>query len=317
MPKFQEMFKTLYAILKKDKSSFYYLSYYSVIEAVLVLVVPLASSFIINSIIAHVNISVLTLSFIVIVVFLLLVMVRLLQEYIVEKLKQKIFVQTGIQITELALKLQSGEEGIRKKIDKYMNYFFDVLSIQKTLPTMFLDGVELLLKIIVSLLLLLFFDHTLFGTALTVLFIYGIIFYFMGRGGVARAIDRSDAKHESIYYLQHIPFIDEPEEKIKRDFDTLLQRFIDKRAQSFNIILRQISLTVFMEGLIVAGFMILGAYLVENGDLPIGEFVAAEIVVVSLINAFKIVIKQIDYFYDMVEGLYKIGKLSVILERSE
>jgi putative ABC transport system ATP-binding protein len=61
-------------------------------------------------------------------------------------------------------------------------------------------------------------------------------------------------------------------------------------------------------------FLIIGGYLVINGSLPLGEFVAAEIVVTSITYALKGFAKQLDYIYDMIEGLYKVNKLSVGLE---
>jgi ABC-type bacteriocin/lantibiotic exporter with double-glycine peptidase domain len=72
-----------------------------------------------------------------------------------------------------------------------------------------------------------------------------------------------------------------------------------------------------MEGFILSGFLILGSYLVINGTLPIGEFVAAEIVIVSIIYSLKVFVKQIDYMYEMIEGLYKLNKLSTSLSENE
>jgi putative ABC transport system ATP-binding protein len=62
--------------------------------------------------------------------------------------------------------------------------------------------------------------------------------------------------------------------------------------------------------------LIIGGYLVINGSLPLGEFVAAEIIVTSITYALKVFAKQLDYIYDMVEGVYKVNKLSVGLEEN-
>jgi len=51
--------------------------------------------------------------------------------------------------------------------------------------------------------------------------------------------------------------------------------------------------------------------------LPLGEFVASEIIVVSISYALKGFMKQIDYIYDMIEGLYKVQKLSFTLEEKK
>jgi len=312
----RKMFINIMKLIKKDKKSVFYLIYYALIEAILLLSIPLAASFIINSVLAHAEISVFVLGFIVILSFLLVIFLKVLQEYIVENFQQKIFVNTAIEIMELAcdLKVNSSEsEGNKEQketLDRYMNYFFDVTSIQKVFPNILLDGAGLVMKVVVSLVLLFIFNTTLFVSGLVIFALYLILLVYLGKGGIDCAIKRSDAKHKSIYYLQNIFEVDKTREEILKDYDGYLNEFVQARKNSFNIIIRQLTLTFFTEGVIVSGFLILGGLLVINGTLPIGEFVAAEIIVVSIGYALKIFVKQIDYIYDMIEGFYKLDKLS-------
>lgn len=102
--------------------------------------------------------------------------------------------------------------------------------------------------------------------------------------------------------------------KVLKVYDAHLNKYIQTRQKSFSVVIRQLALTFFMEGFILSGFLILGGYLVINGTLPIGEFVAAEIVIVSIIYSLKVFVKQIDYIYDMIEGFYKLDKLATALE---
>ena len=66
-----------------------------------------------------------------------------------------------------------------------------------------------------------------------------------------------------------------------------------------------------MQGLIYTLFFVVGGFLVINGKIPVGEFIAAEIIVVFMNKAVTSFVKQIDYFYEVVEGVYKIHKLDV------
>lgn len=312
----RQIFTNVMKIIKKDKKSVFYLIYYALIEAVLLLSIPLAASFIINSVLAHAQISVFVLGFIVIIAFILVVFLKVFQEYIVENFQQKIFVNTSIEIMELVCQLKSKSSELEEKneqketLDRYMNYFFDVLSIQKVFPNILLEGTSLAMKVIASLVLLYIFNTTLFVSGLIVFVVYLILLVYLGKGGINSAIKRSDAKHKSIYYLQHVLEEDKPLEEVMKTLDTNLNTLVAARKNSFNIIIRQLSLTFFTEGVILSGFLILGGTLVINGTLPIGEFVAAEIIVVSIGYALKIFVKQIDYIYDMIEGFYKLDKLS-------
>ncbi|MDF1880352.1 ABC transporter ATP-binding protein [Sulfurimonas sp. MAG313] len=302
-----------YKVIKEDKKNISYLLYYSMIKSILVLSIPLASSFIINSVLSHATISVFVLGLTVVIIFMFITFLSILQEYIVEKFQQKIFVKTGIRIAELAINLKKETQSAKNEVTRYMNYFFDIMSIQKLFPIVLLDGVGLVIKIVVSLLLLLAFDPLLFGSAIIVLFIYLVFLILLGYNGVKYAINRSDMKHQSIYLLQHIPYLDAPKDETLHAYDVQLNAYIEARQKSFSVIIRQLALTFFMEGLILSGFLILGGYLVVNGTLPIGEFVAAEIIIVSIIYSLKVFVKQIDAIYEMIEGFYKLDKLETSL----
>lgn len=199
-----------------------------------------------------------------------------------------------------------------------MNYFFDILSVQKIFPLLVLDGAGLLMKITVSLLLLLAFDPLLFGYGVFYFVLFVSVLLFLGTGSFYKAKERSEAKHEAIYYLQHIPNqSNKTKEEILEGLDIHLQEFVSKRRGMFQTIIRQMGWMFFMEGVIISGFLILGGLLVINGALPVGEFVAAEIIIVTIVYAIRAFVKQLDYIYDMVEGIYKIDKLSHLLEEQK
>jgi ABC-type bacteriocin/lantibiotic exporter with double-glycine peptidase domain len=314
-----KIFSSVLKIVRHDKKNVVYLIYYSAIKAILALSIPLASSFIINSVLAHASISVFILGFIVITTFVFITFLKVTQEYIVEKFQQEIFVQTGIEVADLASNLSKKKLDTKLSChtDQYMNYFFDITSLQKLFPVLLLDGVGLVIKIVVSLILLLAFSPLLFVSAAILFAVYLVLILLLGHNGIKYAIERSDAKHKSIYFLQHIPDMNRSRDEILKQCDRHLNDYVDSRQKSFGVIIKQYAFTFFMEGLILSGFLILGGYLVINGSLPIGEFVAAEIVIVSIIYSLKVFVKQIDYIYEMIEGVSKLNKLSMSLSEKE
>ena len=313
----KKIFKSVSNIIKEDKKNFFYLLYYSALEAILVLAIPLTSVFIINSVLAHTTLSVFTLGTIVIVIFALVTVLQVMKEYIVEKFQQKIFVVTGLKIAKMATILQSANSETKHSMDKLMNYFFDVTSIQKVFPVLILDGTGLFIKILVSLILLLAFNPYLFSAGIFFFLLFLGAIMILGKNGIERAIKRSDAKHSSIYALQNIPYEEGSSQEVLEKFENQLENFVNTRVNMFKVVIRQLSLTFIMEGIIFSSFLILGGSLVIHGFLPLGEFVAAEIVVVSITNALKGFVKQIDYIYDIVEGLYKVDKLSLSLSEMQ
>jgi ABC-type bacteriocin/lantibiotic exporter with double-glycine peptidase domain len=303
--------------LKADKRSVYYVLYYTLLEGILVLSIPLTSSFVINSLIAHSYISLFTLGTIISVVFIFIVFLRLLQEYIIEKFEQRVFVKEGYEVANKAFRLKEEHRTTSYPIDKLMNYFFDITTIQKIFPVLILNGAGLIIQIIMTLLLLLIFDMSLFIAAATVVILCFILIIIFGKNGITYAIQRSDSKHNSIHFLQKIPSQDATKEEMLKNLEDKMSEYVDARQNQYGVRIKQLATSFILQGVIITGFFMLGGYLVINGSLPIGEFVAAEIIVVTLIYAINGFTKQLDYIYDGIEGFYKIEKLSSVLESKE
>ncbi|WP_457596563.1 hypothetical protein [Hydrogenimonas sp.] len=185
---------------------------------------------------------------------------------------------------------------------------------QKIFPIILLDGSGLVIKLVVSLLLFLAFDPVLFVMGLFFVLLLTLSLYWLGRHGVGYALERSDAKHDSIHYLQRLPLMDDDEERLLETLDARLLRFVCSRVKLFGVLMRQLGLIYFMDGLVFVSFLVVGGYMVTQGQLPLGEFIATEVAVVYLMNALKSFMKQLDYLYDIVEGLYKVEKLARFLE---
>ncbi len=296
-------------ILKREKRSLFYLGYYSILEAILLMVAPLTSAFVINSVIAHAKVSIITLSVIVLVIFFGVAILQIIKAYIIEKFEQRIFVDNAIKIALLST--ASKKQIDPQKLDKYMNYFFDVIAIQKLLPSIVLNGVALAVKLFISLLLLIVFDVSLFALGIFFIVSYLVLILWLGKRGPERAVARSDAKHEAIHYLQTLPL--HKQSTLLDRLDEFLYRYVKTRNSMFSVIIKQLSLTFIVEGLILSVFFIVGGYLVFKGNMAIGEFIAAEIIILTVTYALNDLMKQIDYFYEIVEGFYKVHKLSHIL----
>jgi len=300
--------------VKSDMKSLYYVIYYTLLESILTLSIPLTSSFVINSLMAHSSISITVLGIIVFIVFAFITFLRLVQEYIIEKFEQRVFIEKGFEIAQKAYNLKEKNITTQYPIDKLMNYFFDITTIQKILPIFIVNGAGLVAQIVVSLILLMIFSPYLFLGAFVIFVFYFSMLIIIGNNGVENAIKHSDMKHAAIYALQKIPITSDSKEVAMKKIDKNMEDYVDARQNHFKVVFRQLGLSFIIQGVILSGFFVFGGYLVLNGKIPIGEFVASEIIIVSLIYALNNFIKQIDYIYDGIEGYYKVGKLSDSLE---
>ncbi len=304
----------LYAI-EGERKLIFYMIYYAILEGVLILSIPLASSLVINSIIAHASFSVLTISFIIFVLFLAVMFIKSIQEYIVEKFKQKLFVEKSIDIVTTCLKCPT-EKVSQDNEFKKLNFFFEIIMLQKIFPKFILNSVAIFIDITIGLILLLAFSILLFEVGLVLVIYFGILI-LLGFNGIKYAMLHSDLKYETFFFVKEIPVKGENIEEKLSKLDRLLNKYLDVRNKLFKVILRQKMFSFFIQALIYGLFFVFGSFLVINGQIPVGEFVAAEIIVVYINYAIKGLIKEIDSFYDITEGFYKLGKLESFLKGSK
>jgi len=310
----QKVMRGFMDTLRSDKPSVYYILYYTLIEGVLVLSIPLTSSFVINSLVAHSQISLLTLGSMISIIFVFIVFIRLLKEYIIEKFEQRVFVNEGYEVALKAFQIKKEDKNAKSSLDKAMNYFFDITTIQKTFPVLVLNGTSLFVQTIMALILLLIFDISLFVWAAIVIFINLFIVIVLGKDGINYAVERSDTKHNSIYFLQKIPYKNDTEQSMLENLEKNMDAYVEARQNQYGVRIKQLASSFIAQGVIITGFFIIGGHLVINGSMPVGEFVAAEIIILSLIHTVNSFAKQLDYIYDGIEGFYKVEMLSNTLD---
>ena len=89
--------------------------------------------------------------------------------------------------------------------------------------------------------------------------------------------------------------------------DKLVPEYLTHRESHFNVLKKQfIQLTGF-KVLITAGLLIIGGILVLNQQMNIGQFVAAEIIIITIINAVEKLFYGLELFYDVTTSLEKLG----------
>ncbi|MCB9272393.1 MAG: ATP-binding cassette domain-containing protein [Lewinellaceae bacterium] len=92
--------------------------------------------------------------------------------------------------------------------------------------------------------------------------------------------------------------------------DGLVSSYLDSRKKHFRILLFQYGHIVAFKTLITAGLLFLGSYLVIGNQINIGQFVAAEIVVILVMNSVEKLILSMETIYDVLTALEKLGSVT-------
>lgn len=302
-------------LVQVDKRDIYQIFLYAIFAGIISLTLPLGIQSIINFIQAgKVSTSWGILTFIVVIGVALVGVLKIMQYRISENLQQKIFVRSSFELAYRFPKIKQSEYQ-----DMYppelANRFFDTLTVQKGVSKLLLDISTALLQILFGIILLslyhsffIFFGMTLLGL---LYFIYRVNYNI----GLKTSLKESKYKYKVAHWLQeiarnHISFKNKnlSEFSLEKN-DQLVSEYLLYREKHFRILRKQfIQLTLF-KILITAGLLIVGGLLVINQQMNIGQFVAAEIVIISIIAAVEKLFSGLELFYDVLTSLEKMGNI--------
>jgi ABC-type bacteriocin/lantibiotic exporter with double-glycine peptidase domain len=93
--------------------------------------------------------------------------------------------------------------------------------------------------------------------------------------------------------------------------DELVGAYLDSRTSHFKILLSQYWSLVAFKIIITAAMLGIGSYLLVNQLINVGQFIAADIVIIAIIGSIEKLITNLDSVYD---ALVSVEKLSVITD---
>ena len=298
-----------------DKIDITQLFIYSILGGLISLSLPLGIQSIINFIqAAQISTSWIILVIIVVIGIAFVGVLKIMQYRISENIQQKIFVRSAFDFSFRFPKIKF-EKLYNKYPPELANRFFDTLTVQKGVSKLLLDVSTSLLQIIFGVLLLSFY-HTffiIFGILLLALLYF--IFKFNFKQGLETSLKESKYKYKVAHWIQeiarnHLSF----KNKETFDFslqknDTLVHGYLKEREGHFKILRRQFIQLVGFKVIITAGLLIIGGLLVINQQMNIGQFVAAEIVILTISSAVEKLFAGLELFYDVLTSLEKLGSV--------
>ena len=302
-------------LLKLEKQDFLQILYYAIFAGIVSLSLPLGIQAIVNLIQG----AQITTSWIILVILVTLGVafvgaLQLMQIRILENIQQKIFTRASFEFTYRFPKIKMSELKDYYPPD-LANRFFDILTIQKSLYKLVLDFPAALVQIIFGLILLSFYHpFFIFYGILLILLIY-LVFKFTGNTGLQTSLNESKYKYKIAHWIQEIAralvsFKLSGRSSLALDKnDALVSDYVDSRESHFRILRIQFIQMIAFKVLVTAGLLLIGGILVLNQQMNIGQFVAAEIIIVLIIGSVEKLILGLENFYDLLTALEKVGQV--------
>ncbi|MEQ9426304.1 MAG: ATP-binding cassette domain-containing protein [Cyclobacteriaceae bacterium] len=306
----------LFRLLSEEKKDIFYVYVYAILVGLISLTLPVGIQATVELISGGVIFSsvYLLISFIIIGV-LVAGGLQVMQVSMVEYIQRRIFTKTAFEFAFRIPRLRVEALGSHHA-PELINRFFDVLTIQKGLPKLFIDLSSGIIQILVGLLLLAFYHpfFILFG-----LFLVGTligIFMLTGPKGLKSSIQESKYKYKVVHWLEELARtinsfkISGNTNLPIRKTDNNVNNYLKNRKMHFNVLISQYLQVVVFKAFITGGLLIIGTLLVVNKEITLGQFVASEVIIILILNSVEKIIMYMDVVYDLLTAVDKISHVT-------
>lgn len=240
---------------------------------------------------------------------------QIYQLRIVENLQQKIFTRAAFDFAYRVPRIKM-EQLYREYAPELMNRFFDIITVQKGLSKILIDFTAAGLQIIFGLILLSFY-HPFFilFSLLLIILLYGI-FKITAKRGLRTSLEESKNKYKTVHWLEELArtnitfkLTGKTDLPLKRT-DENVTNYLIAREGHFKTLMHQFTLMIVFKVLMTIGLLAIGGILVMDQLMNIGQFVAAEIIILLIMNSVEKLIRSLETIYDVLTGLEKVGQVT-------
>ncbi|MFM2015449.1 MAG: hypothetical protein RIQ51_939 [Bacteroidota bacterium] len=242
-------------------------------------------------------------------------MLKINQMKIVEKIQQKIFTRFSFEFSYRIPKLNV------KSIDQYhlpelVNRFFDIPTLQKSMAKLLLDIPTAVIQLCFGLILLAFYNSVFIVFGIILLVVLYLILYISSPKGFEASLQESNYKYDIGGWVQEIArgiktfkFFNSFSLHLEKT-NHLLEGYLHARNRHFQILKLQYWSLVVFKILITAAMLIVGGILLIRQQINIGQFIAAEIIILTIMNAVEKLIVSLETVYDLLTSVEKINKIT-------
>jgi ABC-type bacteriocin/lantibiotic exporter with double-glycine peptidase domain len=303
----------LLRLLAAERRDITYLYVYAALAGLISLTLPLG----VQSVIGFVSSGDVSTSLIVLIGFIVLGTflvgaLQVMQLYLVEFIQQRLFARVSFDFAVRLPRVKT-ESLDGQYLPELVNRLLDTPTLQKGLSTVLVEFSAAALQILFGLILLSFYHPIFIVFGLMLIGLLALMLRFTGPRGLSTSLTESKYKYRVVAWLEDVArtvhtFRHSPRQEVAISrTDGLVEGYLAARQSHFRVLLTQFWSFVAFKTLITAALLIIGCWLLINKQINIGQFVAAEIVIILTISAVEKVLLKLDVVYDALTSLDKIG----------
>jgi len=249
------------------------------------------------------------------ILFLLLLLAAILAAFRIHLLalfERRLFARIVAEITLRAVYAKNPFFADARRADLF-NRYFDVMTVQKALPSLLIGGFTIVLQGVVGLVLTSFYHPFFLAFNMVLLVVLFIIWQIWVSGAIGTAVGKSHAKHDAAHWLETVGgsngFY-----KSSRHLDYAMDRseeitanYIGAHRRHFRYTFTQTIALLLVYATASAALLALSGWLVIQGELSIGQLVAAELILSSVFYGISQFGPYLEATYDLAGGLEELS----------
>jgi ATP-binding cassette, subfamily B, bacterial len=305
----------LLSLVKLDRAEIVAIYFYAILSGLIQLSLPVGVQAIIGFVLGGaISSSLILLISLVVAGVLAAGLMQISQMKLIEKIQQKIFVRYAFDISK-RLPMLDIKKADGTYLPELVNRFFETSNLQKSLSKLLLDIPTASIQILSGLVLLSFYHPAFIFFGLLLMFLLFVILYLSGSRGLRTSMEESHYKYAVAAWMEEMA-------RVIRSFkfsggthinmqksNENITGYLKARNSHFRVLLVQFRVLVLFKVIITASMLFVGAILLVDQQLNIGQFIAAEIVIITVINSVEKLIGNLDSVYDALTSVDKLAKI--------
>ncbi|MEM8981705.1 MAG: ABC transporter ATP-binding protein [Pseudomonadota bacterium] len=193
------------------------------------------------------------------------------------------------------------------------NRYFDIIIVMKRIPYLLVGGFSIILQTLVGCALVSLYHPVFLAFNLVLLISLWMVWAIWGKRAIKSSLEVSHKKHYAAAWLEGLAssngFF-----KTERHIDGALQRtdevtaaYMKQHERHFGHYFAQTISFLFIYALASASLLGLGGWLVIQGQLTIGQLVAAELVLAAVFFGLSQLGTYLTYFYDLCAAVEELS----------
>ncbi len=312
-----QFFALFYRILTPERSFYWLAIVYGVGISLLSLALPISVQMLINTVAnTALTTPLVVLSLTLFGLLLISGLLNALRIHLMEIFGRRFYAR---MVAEIALRSIYAQNPFFHDAAKgsLFNRYFDIIIVQKTMPILFIGGFTVILQAAVGFVLVSFYHPLFLGFNLVVIALIWAIWLIWGASAIRNGMELSHKKHKTAAWLEGLGgsngFF-----KSQRNIDYALdqtdaqtEQYITQHKRYFRRHFAQTVAFLVLYAAASASLLGLGGWLVIQGQLTLGQLVAAELVLSAAFFGVSQLGTYLSYFYDLCAS---VEELSLFLE---